>query len=264
MKKLALLALLALPLSAQPCVVGGPVTTARASGDLGAQIVSLGDGWTGYAIPTDRRHITTCSDWGGSSGDSINISDDDDLPVAGNGTLSLFFRVSGGRIERLRLHSADCTLDANGAPIHWIEGVQPASSERFLRSLVDSSKVRDRVSKHAITALALQAGTTDTLIDLARHHASSEVRGQSLFWLSQRAGEKAAAALRDAVDNDPEEHIREKAVFAISQLPNDRSVPLLIELMKTHRSKGVRRKAAFWLGQKDDPRALEALADILR
>lgn len=263
MRKLLLLSLLALPLFAQPRIVHGTMTSVRAAGDLGAQIVALGDGWNGYSVPTDRRYITTCS----GDGDSITINDgDDDLRVVGDGTLSIFFRVAEGRIERIRLHTADCSLDANGAAVHWIEGVSPASSERFLRSLVDSSSVRERVAKHALTALALQAGTTDTLIDLARHHASSHMRGQALFWLSQRAGEKAAAAaaLKDAVNNDPEEQIREKAVFAISQLPDDRSVPLLIELMKTHRSPGVRRKAAFWLGQKNDPRALEALADILR
>src|SRR5437764_11524535 len=114
MKKLALLALLSLPLFAQPRIVHGTMTTVRATGDLGAQIVSLGDGWIGYAVPSDRRHITTCSD----DGDSISIRDDgDDLRLAGDGTLFIFFRVAGGRIERIRLHSADCALDSSGAAV---------------------------------------------------------------------------------------------------------------------------------------------------
>lgn len=263
MKKLALLALLALPLSAQPRIVNGTLTTVRASGDLRAQIVGLGDGWNGYSVPTDHKHLSTCGGWGDDS-ITINADDRDDLRIAGGTTLSIFFRVAAGRIEGVRTYSADCALDANGAAVRWIEGVAPASSERLLRSIVEASPTRDRIAKKALTALALQTGTTETLIDLARHHSASEIRGQALFWLGQRAGDRAAAALRDAVNNDPEERIREKAVFGISQLPDDQSVPLLIELMKTNRSPGVRRKAAFWLGQKKDPRALEALADILR
>ncbi|HKO54391.1 MAG TPA: HEAT repeat domain-containing protein, partial [Thermoanaerobaculia bacterium] len=235
------------------------ITTARFSGDLASELVSLGDGWNGYAVPTSGHRIySACSD-----GDSINVQDRDDLHVASAGQLMIFYRVAGGRIERIRFHSTDCALDADGAPVHWIEGVTARASAAVLRSLVDSD--RERLAKTAVVALALHDdSTTDMLIDIARHHKSSQVRGNALFWLGQRAGERAAATLRDAVDNDPEAQVRERAVFGISQLPEEQSVPMLIELMKTHKSPGVRKKAAFWLGQKRDPRALAALEEILR
>jgi hypothetical protein len=259
MKLATLLFALALPLAAQPRIVDGTVTTARFSGDLASQLVALGDGWNGYAVPTGGHRVySACSD-----GDSLTIHDGDDLRVASSGQLMIFYRVAGGRIERIRFHSTDCALDAAGAAVHWIEGVTGRASAAVLRTLVDSD--RSRLSKTAVTALALHDdSTTDMLIDLARHHASSEVRGNALFWLGQRAGERAAATLRDAVDNDPEARVRERAVFGISQLPENQSVPMLIELMKTHKSPGVRKKAAFWLGQKRDPRALAALEKILR
>jgi hypothetical protein len=256
--KLAAIFLVALPLFAQPRIVDGAITTARFSGDLPSQLVALGDGWNGYAVPTaGHRHYSACQD-----NDNLSVNDGD-LRVADANQLLIFFRVAGGHIERIRFHSTDCALDANGAAVHWIEGVPAGASAALLRTLVDSD--RERVSKSAVVALALHDdSTTDMLIDIAKHHQSSEVRGNALFWLGQRAGEKAAAALRDAVDNDPEARVRERAVFGISQLPDDQSVPLLIELMKTHRSAGVRKKAAFWLGQKRDPRALAALEEILR
>jgi HEAT repeat protein len=256
--KLAILCLLALPLAAQPHIVHGTLTTAQFSGDLASQVVALGDGWNGYAVPTSGHHsYSACSD-----GDDISVSDGD-LRAASTNRLLLFYRVAGGHIERIRFHSTDCALDANGSAVHWIEGVPGRASAALLRTLVDSD--RGRVAKTAVVALALHdESTTDTLIDIAKHHKSSEVRGNALFWLGQRAGAKAAATLLDAVDNDPEASVREKAVFGISQLPDDRSIPMLIELMKTHRSPGVRRKAAFWLGQKRDPRALAALEEILR
>jgi hypothetical protein len=260
--KIALLCLLtALPLAvaAQPRIVDGTITTARFSGDLPSQIVALGDGWNGYAVPTTgRRHYMACN-----GGDDLSITDGDDLRVAQTNQLLIFFRVAGGRIDRIRFHSSDCALDANGSAVHWIDGVPGRASAALLRTLVDSD--RERVAKSAVVALALHDdSTTDTLIDIAKHHKSAEVRGNALFWLGQRAGERAAATLRDAVDNDPEARVRERAVFGISQLPDDQSIPMLIELMKTHRSPGVRRKAAFWLGQKRDPRALAALEEILR
>lgn len=255
---LALSLLVALPLAAQPRLVDGTLSRTPFSGDLASQLVKLGEGWNGYAVETSR-HVYACSD----------VIDSDvrmrggDLTVASSNQLFVFYRVSDGRIERIRFHSSDCSLDAHGTAVHWIDGVPTRASAALLRSLVDGD--RERLGKSAITALALHDdSTTEMLIDIARHHRSSEMRGAALFWMSQRAGARAAATLRDAVDNDPEAAVRERAVFGISQLPADQSVPMLVELMKTHRSPGVRRKAAFWLGQTNDPRALAALEEMLR
>ena len=103
-----------------------------------------------------------------------------------------------------------------------------------------------------------------TLVDLARHDASSGVRGQALFWLAQKAGQRAVATLGQAVSDDPDADVRKKAVFAISQLPKDDAVPKLIELAKTHRDPEVRKQAMFWLGQTGDPRAIAFFEAVLK
>lgn len=102
-----------------------------------------------------------------------------------------------------------------------------------------------------------------TLIDLAKHDASSNVRGQALFWLGQKAGQRAVATLGQAVTDDPNSEVRKRAVFAISQLPKDDAVPKLIELAKTHRDPEVRKQAMFWLGQTGDPRAIDFFESVL-
>jgi len=102
-----------------------------------------------------------------------------------------------------------------------------------------------------------------TLLDLAKHDASTGVRGQALFWLGQKAGQRATAALGDAVNNDPDSEVRKRAVFAISQLPRDQSVPKLIDLAKTHRDPEVRKQAMFWLGQSGDARAVTFFESVL-
>jgi hypothetical protein len=104
----------------------------------------------------------------------------------------------------------------------------------------------------------------DTLIDLARNDSASSVRGQALFWLGQKAGERAVRTLGRAVDADPDHDVRIKAVFAISQLPKDQSVPKLIELARSHRDPEVRKQAMFWLGQSGDERAVEFFEAVLK
>jgi hypothetical protein len=267
--RLALALFVVLPLAAQqPAFRGATVTTIRATGDLRRQIVSLGTPsesvWAGYNVPLPQgRHIEVGCSYrcGFCSLDDENISissstDGDDLstPVA------VLYRVRDGAINRIRAFSS-CAIEASGAKIYWMEGVDPQASISMLEAMAKSD---DPMSKKAVFALSLHGGATDALIELAHHAERSHVRSDALFWLAQTAAAKAAGALRESVDNDPDDEVRRKAVFAISQLPNDQSIPLLVDLMRTHRSREVRKKAAFWLGQKDDPRALSAIESFLR
>ena len=101
------------------------------------------------------------------------------------------------------------------------------------------------------------------LKNLARTDSSRKVRKQAIFWLGQRAGKKAVAALTDVVENDPDTDIKKRAVFALSQLPDDKGVPLLMKVARTHRNPAVRKQAMFWLGQSGDPRALDFFEEVL-
>lgn len=243
--------------AAPPQVSHGRIEPLGGGGALSSRVESIGSGWVGWAIPPRDNHAVICSCRLDS--DNINITNsDDDLRVAVDHH-DLFVHLADHRVDRVRVFSPTCTLDASGQTIYWIDGVAPAEGIAFLRTVAtgESSHARGQ----ALLALSLYAGATDTLIDLARH-GDHEMRGKALFWLSQQAGEKAASTLRGAVD-DPDDDIRGKAVFGISQLPNDESIPMLIELTK-HHSAVVRKKALFWLGQKNDPRALDAITAILQ
>src|SRR4029450_6159057 len=98
-------------------------------------------------------------------------------------------------------------------------------------------------------AIALHADrhATDRLIALARDARTSAVRGNALFWVAQRAGDRAVGTIPQALD-DPETEIRKKAVFALSQLPKDEGVPKLIEVARSHRDPAGRKQAMLWLG----------------
>jgi hypothetical protein len=268
MKMLAIL-ILATPLSAAPPrITNGAVQSLSSL----AQAESLpSSSWAGYAITAARPLSINCCGNGSMNCTNCRLSNDDGLSIthrdpddigSSDSRVLLFARVSNHQVDRIRLFSTDCNVDANGQSIYWIDNVSQADSILFLRAAVDRGTERGR--NGALLALSLQAGATDALIDIARNNSSSRTRGKALFWLSQQAGRKAVEALREAVDNDPEAEVKSKAVFGISQLPNDQSIPLLIDLIKHHRSREVRKKAAFWLGQKNDPRALDAIADLLK
>jgi len=258
--KMLSICFLAFPLWAAPPRMTGAVVQSLSSL---SQAESAENAWIGYSIAT-AKSFSSCGRCSLTS-DNYNFtrnSDDDDLGPAST-VAQVFARIRDKQVDRIRVFSGgECEIAARGQTIYWIDNVLPADSIAFLRRIADAGghSARDM----ALFAISLHAGGTDTLIDIARNNPRSEVRGKALFWLSQAAGEKAAAALRDAVDNDPEASVKSKAVFGISQLPNDQSIPLLIDLMQHHRSREVRKKAAFWLGQKNDPRALEAIADILK
>jgi HEAT repeat protein len=101
-------------------------------------------------------------------------------------------------------------------------------------------------------------------VALARNGQSSGVRSQALFWVAQRAGNKAVGVITDALDKDPDTEVKKRAVFALSQLPKDEGIPKLIEVARNNRNPEVRRQAMFWLGQTNDPRALKFFEDVLR
>jgi HEAT repeats len=84
-------------------------------------------------------------------------------------------------------------------------------------------------------------------------------------WLGdQKAGKRAAAAITDAIQNDPETDGKKKAVFALSQLPKDQSVPRLIHVAETNTNPAVRKEAYFWLRQSQNERALAYFEQVLK
>ena len=184
--------------------------------------------------------------------------------------MRVFARLENRVVTRLRVFSLDCDLDTTGASVSTLTGISVDESVAWLAALVrsadDPSTRLNAVHLPALSALALHPGTAagDVLISLARSDQRTRVRGQALFWLSQRAGDEAVRTIGNAVSNDPEIEVKRRAVFALSQLPRGEGVPLLIDLARNHRLPEVRRQAMFWLGQSRDARAVDFFESILR
>lgn len=250
------------------------VKSTDASRGVAAAIAAIGSAsptWFAWTAPI-KGHAICCWQDGGhhgccgrckldnSNGFSISNENEDDGPVAMTEML-LVVRVEHGKVQRVRVFGASCSLDGQGKTIQFLTHVPPDSSIDYLLSQIHNA---DREGQ-MLAALSLHdhPRVVPALIQLARHDPDKEVRRHAIFWLGQKAGAKAAGELRRAIDEDPDDDVKQHAVFAISQLPRERSVPLLIELVKTHKSRAVRERAMFWLAQTDDPRALELIEGIL-
>jgi hypothetical protein len=260
---------------------------ARPAGDLARTFEALageaGPIWIGYSVPAHDPDWNACCYNNGNtccgrcalertpSGESIAIGSEGRSAAVPLETADLLvlFRVVDRQVEKVRAFSGSCEIDAGGRRVYWLTGVEPAASVRLLgslaRSAVKSGEKKNRVADGAVMALSAhgEASAVETLIQIARAGESSHARGQALFWLAQRAGQKAAATIVDAIDNDPDTDVKTKAVFALSQLPKDEGVPKLIEVARTNRNRKVRQQAVFWLGQSRDPRALKFFEEIL-
>jgi hypothetical protein len=261
----------------------------RAAGDLPRTVRQLtaeaGPLWIGYAVAAaDRGWNACCHDGSAVDGcgggcrlepagsrDSLSVGSRParPIPLEREAAVVVMLRVLEGRVERIRVFSELCALDAGDRRVYWLTGVTPAQSVALLagfaeRSTEEPSRGR-RLADSALMALSVhrEPSVADALTRLARQHPAPQLRGKALFWLAQVASRKTAAAITDAIENDPDTHVKTRAVFALSQLPRDEGVPKLIEVARTNRNAKVRRQAMFWLGESRDPRALKFFEEVL-
>lgn len=281
----------ALPGAAQtpgaPLVVNGRLD-ARPGGDIAAAVRALPGGasdvaWIGYSVPAEGEHDRCCWNkladggagrWGCAleRGGPVAVGAADavaaarPVPLEPASTAAVLVRVAAGAIDRIRVFSPTCTVDAGQRTLHWLSSVTPDASATWLQAQVASASASRRLADDALMALAAHAAprALDYLLTDARSGSTPHVRSQALFWLSQRAGDRAAGAITEAIDQDPDTDVKRKAVFALSQLPAAEGVPRLIEVARAHSNPAVRKQAFFWLGQSKDPRALAFFADVLK
>ena len=237
--------------------------TTNIAKDLPALASTLSEpAWIGYSQPMIDGDHNMCDYW--NNGNRYTQSTDP-IRLEPADFFFVMFRVEGKQITRIRTYSANCPLDAGGKAVHWFNNVSVADSVNYMKTFMAPTAAR-KMNESAVTVLALTEGDQplNELLTLARDGSTSSVKGNALFWLAQRAGQKAVGTITAAIENDPDTEVKKKAVFALSQLPKDEGVPLLIQQARTNKNPVVRKQAMFWLGQTKDPRALKFFEEILK
>jgi hypothetical protein len=245
-------------------LANGPVTVQPLTGSLERTLDRIRTGaaepqWAAYevATPPGDRWLCDWNEWSRRQAPATTAR----LEPA---TIAyVFYRLEAGRIDRVRIFSPGCAIDAGGRRVTWLTGVSQAESVRSLAALARSAE--KKLMDGALAALSVHAGAEalEATIALARTGTTAQTRGQALFWLAQRAGVQAIGAIDDALARDPDTDVKKRAVFALSQLPADEGVPRLIDVARSHSNPAVRKQAMFWLGQSGDPRALAFFESVL-
>jgi HEAT repeat protein len=187
-------------------------------------------------------------------------------------------RLEGSVVNRLRLFTPDCDVDAGGMPVVWLTDVKPEESVAWLSSLATAAAAataatpprgagsdRERVVRQAIGALALHntPGADRALEALVAQDRPEWLREDTAFWLGSARGESGARVLVRMIQQDPSDRVREKAAFGLSVSQAPTALPALIAAAKADNSARVRGQALFWLAQKAGKDAAGAITDAI-
>lgn len=188
------------------------------------------------------------------------------IKLEGADTMVVLFRVVNRQVERVRVFSEDCQLDAGGREVTWLTDVRPTESVALLESLAaaqTSTDRRDRVLDGAISAIALHrdASADASLERLLATSQPQNVRSKVPFWLGNTRGRRGLEILRRVVKEDPSVDVRKKAVFGLSQSREAEAVDLLIDNARNNPETNVRGEAIFWLAQKAGSKAAAAITE---
>lgn len=277
---------------APPRITNGHVETRALSGKLAQELQSLaekttGPIWAGYVVPAvDGDHILCCGNYNvtaegvsgrcgscllekGDEGTNVTPANDVNVQLEGTRRIAVLFRIEQKKISKIRVASAECTLDAGGRTVLWFTGVKPAESVAWLESLVASETggVHERrsVGGAALTAIALHAdGSADRALEsFTAQRKPAELRKQASFWLGEARGRAGLTVLEKMAKSDPSSDVRAQVAFAFSVSHESGAVDDLIRMAREDESVHARGQALFWLAQKAGQKATQAITGAI-
>jgi hypothetical protein len=280
----------------QPRLGNGKLTTQPAGSlqqTFRSAVAAHGDiGWIGYAVPVVEGERSMCCFNSGTTYVSGNVARSDGsaccgmcglepsqgsistaprpqqpsapIKLEGSDRMVVLFRVVNQQVDRVRVFSEDCDLDAGGRPIVWLTDVRPAESITLLESIVTAQKERrDRITDGAVSAIALHRdpGADAALERLLGTSQPTAIRAKVPFWLGNSRGRRGLEVLQRIIKDDPSQEVKKKAVFGISQSRDPQAVDILIDNARSNADTAVRGEAIFWLAQKAGSKAAAAITE---
>ena len=240
-----------------------------------AELTLPKDGWTSWQVEAVDGAPEWCcwSGRGDSDASRASCKLDQDSGNFGSrdkqttDSVRVYARVAGGMVERLRVLSATCPVEAR-TPIHELGNVAVDDSARWLTTLSkrQGTDKNDDLQENVLAGLAMHRGdlAQNVLTDIARGNDRAETRKKAIFWLALLRGTAGAEAASSAMFNDKDPQVRQHAAFAIteSKLPN--VAQHLIRLGNTDSDGEVRAQAWFWLAHTGASGAEEAITAALK
>lgn len=241
--------------------------------------------WLGYAVTGVKGNRSICcSDYNGSdrcgrcaledhrSGVSINPSDEKTgkVRLEGSPQMAVMYRAEGGKIGRVRVFALECTADAGGLNVLWLEDVNATESVKVLEKFVTNGEAagdeHESIGKSALAALALHGDRSvdGALESLVSPNRPEWLRRESAFWLGEARGAEGLRTLEKMAKTDPSPQVREQVTFALSVSSEPGALTEMIRMAREDSDGHVRGQALFWLAQKAGKKAESAITGAIQ
>lgn len=243
--------------------------------------------WVGYGVDdiSDNRSMC-CGNWNDGAGCGTCRLENDhsswtssskagdkqtsgSVKLEGSRRLVVLFRLEAKQVDRIRVASEDCTLDAGGLPFLWLTGVKPQESVALLTSYVQGAGFERHehhdVGHGALTAIALHgdASADRAMESFVKPDQREELRRQAAFWLGAARGKEGLNTLLQMAKNDPSSDVRAHVTFALSVSHEPGALEEMIRMAHDDSSSHVRGQALFWLAQKAGKKAVGTITGAI-
>jgi hypothetical protein len=253
---------------AEPAWIGYSVPAVQ-NGDH--RLCCNGDTWVSDGIVIQNGRLAAC---GLEPGDRTvrtsqgqPVQNQGPIRLEGPETMVVLYRIEEKAVQKIRIFSPDCELDAGGRTIQWLEGVNGADSVKLLGTFVSHAELKsDKLTDSSIAAIAMHK---DEAADAALERLGTAkdnpefVRKKVTFWLGNARGRRGFEAVKKIARDDPSDAVRESAMFGLSQSSDDQSIPELVHFARQDASPKVRGQALFWLAQKAGQRAAAEITSAI-
>src|SRR6188768_830312 len=161
-----------------------------------------GDTWVSDGIVFTNGRIATC---GLEPSTSTRRASDqpaqmqNPVRLEGPENVVVLYRIEEKAVQRIRIVSPDCELDAGGKAITWLDGVNAAESVKLLSTFVSRADVKsDRLSDSAISAIAMHRDdTADAELEVLGGSANPEFgRKNVTLWMGNARGRRGFEAVK--------------------------------------------------------------------
>ena len=274
MRLLLVLALASAVFAQTPEISNAKLETRQFSGDLASHVHGTSPAWFGYAVKAPAgEHESCCWHDGNRCGcalenESHRGSSDsrprNPVPLEGSSAIAILIRVANSDVERVRVYSMACPLDAGGLSFVWLSGVSAGASLSYLEKLA-IAHTEDKVLDGAVLAISQHddSGADTALERLTRPALPENLREKAIFWIGASRGAPGLRVLKNLLAHEASEKIRDKAVFALSINKQPEALDTLISVARSDASPHVRSQAIFWLSQKAGQRASATISSAI-
>ena len=272
--------------SEAPTFQNGQVEKQTVRGTLAEEVRSWGSGttaarWLGYSVTeVEGDRTVCCSNWnesgrqcgvcqleGNRYGTNVNSNGArrGAVHLEGSRRLAVLIRAEDGKIGKIRVFSADCTVDEGRKQVLWLDGVKDRESVELLTEYVRAEKSNvengESLGRGALTAIALDgdASAEKALESFVELGQPEWLRRETAFWLGEARGADGFRVLQRMAHNDPSARVREQVTFALSVSKEPGAVDEMIRMAHDDASAQVRGQALFWLAQKAGNKAVGAI-----